>query len=508
MVRRKGFKLLVTFCSIVALLAAGCTPAQPGASNQKLVYASTADVVGLSPIMTNDTPSANAINQIYETLVVRDPKTMEIKPKLAESYENPDPNTWVFKLRKGVTFHDGTPFNAEAVKYTFDKLRDPKTAAPRGSLLKPIDQIEVKDEHTVVIKTKEPYGAMLAALAHTNASIVSPTADKKGDLMKKPVGTGPYKLKEWVQGDHLILEANDKYWDGTAKVKEVEFRVVPELSTAISMLETNQVQMVDNLQPEQLERLKRNKNISIVTNEGTPVYYLGFNMKKAPTNNPTLRQGVAHAINQDEIVDMMKGLAQPSKGLIGPKVFGYKPEIEKEAYPYDLQKAKELIKQAGLEGKTLTITSSNTGNYPKLAELVQGQLKKAGLDVKIQTLEWGTYLDTTRQGQFELVIGAWTNSTGDGSELFYPNLHSDNIGTSNRTQTAIPEADQLIQLSRTTTDKQKRLEALHQANQLLVKQAPWVTLHHGVVVTATANNVKGLEVDPTGQWYLKDVSFK
>ncbi|PTX64697.1 peptide/nickel transport system substrate-binding protein [Melghirimyces profundicolus] len=496
---------------VLVLLAGGCTPPPPDAGSsgkQKLVYASTADVVGLSPIKTNDRASARALDQIYETLFTRDPKTMEIQPLLAESYEQKDPNTLEITLKKGIKFHDGTPFNAEAVKYTFDKFRDPKTAAPRASLLEPIDEVIVKDEFTVVLKTKKPYGPLLAALAHSNASIVSPTADKKGNLMKKPVGTGPFKFKKWVPGDKLILEANEDYREGAPKLKEVEFRVVPEVSTAISLLETGEVDLVDSLQPEHLDRLKNNQKVNVKTNDGTPVTYLGFNMKKGPGKDKTFRQAVAHSINQEEVVDALKGVAHSSKGIIGPKVFGYNKEIEKEGYDYDVKKAQKLLKEAGMDDKTMTITTANTGNYPTLAELVQGQLSKAGLKTKIQTLEFGAYLDRLRKGDFEMVIGGWTNSTGDGSELLYPQLHSDNIGASNGTQTSIPKADELIDQTRTTTDKEKRLKVLHEANQLLVKEAPWVPLHHGVIVIATSKNVQGLEVDPTGEWHLQNVSLK
>lgn len=506
---RKGLAWVIMLFS-VSLITAGCTPPSSGAGGgeQKFVYASTADVVGLSPIETNDRASARAIDQIYETLFVRDPETMEIKPKLAESYEQKDPNTWVIKLRKGIQFHDGTPFNAEAVKYTFDKFLDPDTGAPRASLLASVDKVETEGDYTVIIKTKQPYGPLLAALAHSNASIVSPKADKKGNLMKEPVGTGPFQFKKWVQGEKLILEANEDYWNGAPKLKEVEFRVVPEVSTAISLLETGEVHMVDELQPEHMERLKKNKKVNVNTKKGTPVTYLGFNMKEAPGKDKTFRQATAHAIDQKEVVDALKGLAHSSEGIIGPKVFGYDEKIEQAGYEYDLKKAKQLFKEAGVEGKTVTITTANTGNYPRLAELVQGQLAKAGVKAKIQTLEFGAYLDKARKGDFELVIGGWTNSTADGSELLYPQLHSDNIGSTNNTQTSIPEADKQIDKTRRVTDQERRLQVLHEANELLVEEAPWVLLHHGIIATATSKDVKGLQVDPTGQWSLHHVSLK
>lgn len=205
---------------------------------QEITYATTSKVVGLSPILTNDSVSSSVIEQIYETLFVRDIKTGKIVPQLAESYENPDKNTWKIKLKKNIKFQDGTPFNAEAVKYTFDKLKDPKTAAPRASLLEPVKSIEAPDDYTVILKTDKPYGPMLAALTHSNATIVSPTADKKQDLMTKPVGTGPFKFSKKENGEDIVLVKNEKYWKRPAKLDQVTFKVVPEITTAVSMLQT------------------------------------------------------------------------------------------------------------------------------------------------------------------------------------------------------------------------------------------------------------------------------
>ena len=495
---------------VLALLVmiAGCAPPSSGSSaNQELVYASTADAVGLSPIMTNDSASSRVIDQIYETLFVRDPKTLKIKPKLAKSYENPDPNTWIIHLRKGIQFHDGTPFDAKAVEYTFDKLRDPDTGAPRASLLASVKEVEVKDADTVVLKTDKPYGPILAALTHTNAAIVSPSADKEQDLMKKPIGTGPFQLEKWVQGDRLTLVPNPDYWGDKPMLKKVTFRVVPEISTAISLLERGEVHLVDGLQPEHLDRLKNHDKIKLSKQKGTPITYLGFNMKKAPMKDHAFRQAIAYAIDEEAIIGAMNGLAYPSEGVIGPKVFGYDDSIEGKGYKHDPDRAKELAGQADID-QTVTITTANTGNYPMLAELIQGQLSKAGIKAKIKTLEWGAYLDTTRKGDIELMVGGWSNSTADGSELVYPNLHSDNVGSSNSTQTAIPEADELIIKSRTTTDENERLKALNEVNQLLVERAPWIPLYHEVVVTAMTENVQGLQVDPTGRWELAGVTLK
>ncbi|WP_394172267.1 glutathione ABC transporter substrate-binding protein [Guptibacillus hwajinpoensis] len=500
---------LVLFILVLAL--AGCSGESSSGGDggndvsQELTYAATSDIVGLSPIDTNDSVSSAMIEQVYETLFVRDPKTMEIKPQLAESYENPDDTTWKIKLKEDIKFHDGTPLNAEAVKYTFEQFLNEERAAPRASLLEPIESIEAEDEYTVVINTKEPYGPLLAALSHTNASIVSPEADQNGDLNKQPVGTGPFTFVEWVQGDKVTLEANGDYWQGAPDLKKVTMKVVPEYSTAVSMLQTGEVQFLDNISSEHLPRIESMENVEINTKEGTPVYYLGFNMNKEPFNDPKFREAIAHAIDREAYVNQLGGLGIQNDSIIGPKVFGYKEEAKDAGYDFDTEIAKQMLEDNGYASQKITLLAANTGNYMKMAEIVQAQLSDVGLDVSIESMEWGTFLDTTTQGKFEMTFLGWSNSTADGSELLYPNLHSDNLGSSNRTGYDNGEFDALVDASRVSVDQAEREEKLHEANMMAMKDAVWIPMHHGVVTAAYDQSVKGLELDPTGQWSLYNV---
>ncbi|MFF2877072.1 glutathione ABC transporter substrate-binding protein [Gottfriedia sp. NPDC057991] len=501
-------KWMVIVISAILLLA-GCSSKTTGSNSanvsQELTYASTSDVVGLSPILTNDSVSANVIMQVYETLFKRNPKTMQIEPLLAESYTNPNDKTWEITLKKGIKFQDGTDFNAEAVKYTFDKFRDPKTAAPRASLLEPIQSVNVIDDYKVEIKTKYPYGPLLAALAHTAASIVSPTADKNSDLMKTPVGTGPFKFVSWTPGDQIVLEANKDYWNGAPKLKKVTFKVVPEVSTAISMLQTGKVQFIDALPAEQIKRLESIKNVKVTKAEGTPVYYLGFNMKKAPMNNLAFRQAVAYGLDRKAYINQLNGLGVEGNSVIGPKVFGYDQSEEEVGYSYDLEKAKKLIKDNGFEGKEVKMLVPNRDMYMKMAEIAQSQMTEIGLKVKLETMEWGTFLDAATKGQYDVTFLGWANSTADGSELLYPNFHSDNVGSSNRISYSNKQFDQLVNESRQTIDQNARKEKLKEADELLVKDAPVIVMNQGVVTSAVDQSVKGIEIDPTGQWSLYNV---
>ncbi|CEG21305.1 Glutathione-binding protein GsiB precursor [Planococcus massiliensis] len=476
------------------------------AEGQEVIYGSTTDAVGLSPTLTNDSASSSVISQVYETLFERDPETLELVPKLAESFENPDELTWTIKLKEGITFQDGTPFNAEAVKYTFDKLRDPATAAPRASLLEPVEEITAVDETTVEIKTKYPYGSMVAALSHSNASIISPAADEKQDLMKEPVGTGPFKFVSWSTGDQIVLEKNEDYWGGAPSLSKVTFKVVPEVSTAISMLQTGEINFLDALPGEQLSRIEAIKNVEVTKQEGTPVYWLSPNHSTERGQNPEFRKAIAAAVDRDAIVEQMNGLAVRNDSIIGPKLFGYSEAASSGATAYDPEAAKKLVEENGFGDEPVKLLAANRGTFVQMAEIVQSQLTEAGFKVEIETMEWATFLDTARAGNYDLTFLSWSNVTGDGSEMLYPNFHSDNVGVSNMSQYSNPEFDQLVEQSRTTVDQAEREKYLNQANGILLKEDVAVVMYHGVVTSATDQSIKGLQMDPNGQWSLYNVT--
>jgi peptide/nickel transport system substrate-binding protein len=490
------------------LLALSLTAALAwGAAQETFTYAAQADAVGLSPVLTNDQVSSVANRHIYENLVRRNPTTLELEPWLAESWETPDDNTWIFRLRPGITFHDGTPFDAAAVKHTFDRIKDPATGSPRASLLAPVATIEVVDELTLRMTTTAPYGAFLAALAHINAAIESPTAvEQYGDLMRNPVGTGPFQFDSWVSGDRITLVANPSYWGGAPEIDVFEIVVIPDVNTQVALLERGEVDLLDALPPELVARVQTLPGVTTISQPGTPVFYLGFDHTEALWQDRTAREAVAAAVNAEVIVTLLQPTAVGSCSVIGPQVFGYVAGVEEACVASDPARAAELWGQ--VEGaRPITLWVPQIGNYPRVGQIIQGQLSQAGFDVSINLVEWGAYLAATSAGEQDLFLLGWSNVTADGSELLYPNLHTANVGASNRSGYSNPEIDAIIAASRGTTDQAERLALLDQANRALLADVAWVTLYHEVLLVAHRDALTGLEQLPNGDWLIGNAAL-
>lgn len=510
---KKRLNITALLLVFITTLFLGCSSNNTSSTGEKaktpqnLTFVTMTDAVGLSPILTNDSASSNVIRQVYETLFYKDAKTGEIKPLLAESYKNPDPNTWEIKLKKNIKFQDGTPFNSAAVKYTFEKIMNPKTASPRASLLKSVKEIQTPDDNTVIIKTSQPFGIMLTALAHDNLSIVSPKADQGGDINRNPAGagTGPYKFDKWVTGDSITLVKNTDYWQGAPKLDSIKYKVVPEMTTAVTMVETGEADFLVGVPAEHLDRLKSNSNINITTIKGNPVRYLGFNFEKKPFDNLKVRQAIASAIDKDAYISTLNGLGYKTNGIIGQQLIGYNAEIENEGQKYDVVKAKQLLAEAGFpNGFKTTLSVGNTDMYMKMAPFIQDQLKKIGIDVQLNVMDWAAYLSYCKSGKQELYINGWSNVTGDGEELLYPQFFSGSINASNYSRYNNKEADALILKTRNTTDQTERLNALREANKYFTNDVAWVTMYSDVNTLVSRKNVKGISFEANGEFRLNN----
>src|SRR5690606_35634379 len=329
-----------------------------------LVYVTPADAPTLDPHGVNDTASNNATSQIFERLTDFD-KDGNIVPLLATEFNAVDDTTWEFKLREGVKFHDGTDFNAEAVKASLDRILDPEFASPKIVVVNMISEVEVVDEYTVHIKTEKPFAPLPAHLAHNAGSIIAPSAIEEENnggkkVTENPIGTGPFKLEKWNTGDSIEFVKFEDYWGEKAKADTLTFKVVPDQSTRVAMIETGEAHAL-LLGSSDVKRVEAMQGVELDRVSSTRMDYLGFNMQKEPFDNEKVRQAIAMAVNKEDIVDgILDGQGLAAIGPLAPTVVGNSQELE--PLEHDVEEAKKLLAEAGFPDGFKTTLQVNTGN--------------------------------------------------------------------------------------------------------------------------------------------------
>ncbi|MFD2654617.1 glutathione ABC transporter substrate-binding protein [Gracilibacillus thailandensis] len=497
--------------------------AEEGSENEEaagsggdLVITVPSDVVSLSAQGQNDVPSSNVRENIYETLTTLNDE-QEIEPGLATDWEQVDDVTWEFHLQEGVTFHDGAEFNAEAVKKSFDRLADEKIASPYVFLIEQVESIEVVDDYTVRFNLEYPYAPLLANLAHSGTGIMSPTIIDKdyeqledgGDvdeyINQNPSGTGPFELEDWSAGESVTLTPYEDYWGDNAKLDSVQFKVVSEQSSRVAELETGVTHVADQIGPNNMSRVDGLPDASVLQSPSVSVSYIGFNIEKEPFDDVRVRQALSMAVDKDQIINgVMNGVGIPAIGALAPPVFGYDDSIE--GLPYDVEKAKELLAEAGYEdGFETTIWTNDNEQRVDTAVALQAQLGEIGVDVEIQELEWGAYLEGTANGEHDMFILGWSTVTADADYGLYPLFHSSQQGEpGNRTFLADDEVDELLDEGRRETDPAARKEIYTEVQEKLVDLAPMIYTHHQEYLLGVSDSVKDFSINAQGIYQIKD----
>lgn len=475
----------------------------------EISVAQGADAVTLDPHGENDQPSSRVRSQIYETLINQDEK-LNLEPGLAVSWDQIDETTWEFELRQGVTFHNGEEFTAEDVKFTLERLKDPETAAAGAFIVSFLEEVEVIDEYRVRLKTDKPFAPMLNHLAHPvtgmlNKEAVEEAGEDYGTLTV--TGTGPFKFKSWSTGSEIELVKYEDYWGENAKADTVIFRNIPENTVRAIEVETGGVDIAYNIAPIDEERLVEAPEINLIKHDTLSTSYIGFNCQVEPYDNVKVRKAINYAINKEEIVKYVyTGQATRSSGPISDNVWGAHTDLD--PYYYNQEKAKELLEEAGYsDGFSTTIYTNDNPLRMQIAEMVQSDLKKVGIDVEIQVLEWGTYLERTGGGDHEMFILGWVAVTGDADYGLYALFHSSQYGhAGNRTFWSDKRVDAYLDTGRQHSDPEIRMEAYEKSQEIIRDKAPWVFLIHTQEANATRENVEGFVPHPAGHHDLSNVT--
>jgi peptide/nickel transport system substrate-binding protein len=510
------------------------TPAAvpPGA----LVYGAGGPPVNLEPGNITDGNSVIAIDQIYNRLTDFKPGTVELEPSLATEWSSStDGKTWTFKLRSGVKFHDGTDFDAEAVKFNVDRWWDAKNpegyrdsgktyqiwkdffAGFKGDKDSLVKDVTVVDKSTIKFVLNRPFAAFPAAIGSGYFGIASPAAVKKagakyGTPGSLAVGTGPFVFKEWRSGDRIILEKNPNYWKaGTPKVNQLVLRFVDDPAARLAQLRAGQLDFTVDLTPDQLKEVQADANLETVLRPSFNVGYLALNPSYAPLSKPEVRRAIAQAINKEAIVKAFWGeLGKYDSQFVPPAVNLAQSDKVKD-YEFNPQQAKAILAKAGypngfdLDLWYMPVSRPYFPTPKPIAEALAADLSEIGIRVKLLTKDWSAYLaDRLKPPGFQAFMMGWTGDYGDPDNFYYP--HFGPGSTADLGNWKNPKVLELLDQGRASGDKAVRAKIYAEVSEILHDEAVRLPIVHSQPLLGKRKNIQGWIPSPLGSESFEDVS--
>ncbi|TMV01973.1 ABC transporter substrate-binding protein [Brucella haematophila] len=507
----------------IALTIAG--PAMPSLAQTPpnvLIVGQIAEPQSLDPHTVTATNDFRILVNMYDGLVRYKDGTLEVEPALAESWTiSDDGKTYRFKLRQGVKFQDGSDFNAEAVKFNFDRmLKEDHPFYNTGPFplsfnFSSIEVVNAIDQATVEFKLKEPFAPFLSNLAYPTGLIVSPEAVKKygKEFGRHPSGTGPFKFAEWQSGQRVVVERNPDYWDGAPALEAIVFRPITDPNTRVAEMMAGGLDVMVEVPPDNLATFKQDGNFAVAEQAGPHVWFTILNAKTGPFADKKVRQAANYAVNKNALVDnILQGSATVAAGPI-PPAFNW-VEDKTEPYPYDPEKAKALLAEAGVTNPEITfyVTEGGSGMLDPITmgAAIQADLQAVGFKVKIETYEWNTFLgrvNTGLDGKADMAEMAWM--TNDPDTVPYLTLRTDALpdkGGFNSGYYSNPQLDTLLEKARTSTDQAERGRLYGEVQAIVHDDAPWLFVANWKQNAVTTAAVKGFKLQPSFLLHLKNVT--
>jgi peptide/nickel transport system substrate-binding protein len=441
----------------------------------------------LDPTMNLSSLRSQVGVSVFDSLVGRDADG-KIVGELAESWRGLDDRTWQLKLRRGVTFHNGEPFNAEAVRFTFQRVLNPEQKSPNRATVSEVERVDVVDDLTVNLVLRAPYAPFLARLIDFPMVPPKYTAEKGNQgLALRPVGTGPFRFVELVKDDHMIVEAFDKHWRGPPRIKRIVFKPIPEPFTRAAALRNGEVDLITTVPPTLATELDKVAGVRVQRVPSTWQIYLGLNAFKKPLSDVRVRQALNYATDVDAIIkNVMDGNGRRLEGPFTPNVFGFDASVK--GYAPDPARARRLLAEAGYPDGVEVTLDAPAGRYQgdkEIGEALGGQWQKAGFRPKVQVAEWGAYfkkyLGKQMQDAYLLGLGG---PMQDADEL-YNLVSSKGRGLYYKNE----RVDELFDQGRATTDPARRRKVYADLARAMVEDATWVFLMQQVDIYATRDRL-------------------
>ncbi|NHN31089.1 ABC transporter substrate-binding protein [Paenibacillus agricola] len=505
--------VFVISCLALAIAISGCSVANKKAAEEsttateshKLVVDLGTEPSTLDPGLQYNTDSYAVYRNIFDSLLTRDPKTLEIKPGVAESWKADSPTSWTFKIRENIVFHNGEKLTAEDVVFSIERILNKDFRSPQLANFSMITSAKASG-NSVVILTKEPSPTLLTQLV--NLSIVPMKYVKeKGDeqFNLQPVGSGAYKFTEWTKGIRVSLTANDTYWGGKPNLAGAEFRFVPTPASRVADLQSGKADVILAVSPDDVETIKANADSQVLSTLTERVAYLGFNvLGDSPTKSSKVNQAIAYGINYDAMISsLLHGYGESVTQVLTPFSFGYDKSIK--GYKYDPEKSKALLKEAGYpDGVTLVFDTSPAYDQ-RIVQSIQGDLEKVGIKITIASTDQATYLKKVQDPAHKwgsIRFGIWSCSCMDADGTIYPLFRTGTIWNSYSN----PVFDQAVDAARATTNVDERTALYKKALEVLNEDVPGIGLYQTKAIYGAS---KKLQWQPDAQesFLLKDMKW-
>lgn len=527
MKKRRRISLIMAILFVFSIGLAACSKSEgpktneDGTSKGDVKYGGVyesyigSDFNTLDPAFATASMDGSMVSLLYDSLVRFDEEGKVIA-SLAKSWETPDDKTIIFHLVNNAKFHNGNKFTSKDVKYSFERVLDPNVGSPRTWVFEKVEGakefmegsakevagIEIPDDSTVKITLVQPFAPFLSMMGMPAAHIVDKTeiekySDQK-DYALKPVGTGPFIFEEYSEGDIFKVKANKDYFSGRPYIDGINYRVIKDNSTAVAEFEAGNLDCL-SIPSADLQRFLNNPEYKdrIMNNNTFWNYYIGMMYNKSPFDDKRVRQAFIYAIDREAIINVArKDAAVISNGPIPPGLDGYRDDLN--PYPYNLDKAKELLKEAGYSEENpckIQLWHADSASNVALLEPIQAMLNKAGFQVKLVSMEWNSYREAVRAGKADAFYLSWGADYPDAENYLYPLFHSKMTnGGGNETYYNNPEVDKLLEKAHATVDYEDRIKLYHDIEDMVIEDAARTWLYLSVNWSIYKPEVKGVKV--------------
>jgi peptide/nickel transport system substrate-binding protein len=501
-------------CAWLAMGAVGCArraAEEPGTLN----FLIESQPTNLDPRIGTDAQSEELDGLIFDCLVQRDAQ-MNVVPDLAESWETPNPLTYIFHLRRGVRFHDGRALTSADVKFTLDSILSGAVKSPKRGAFQRVQSVEAPDDYTVIIRLREPYASFIYNVTRLAIGIVP--RDSGAEMARHPVGTGPFRFVSMAPDEEILLERNPDYFGEAPSIGRVRFRIVPDVISRGLELRKGSADVggVDSLTPDMVVALAKQPGIEVTESPGTQLRYVAFNFDDPILAHREVRQALAYATDRATLVKyLLRGQARPASGVLPPNNWAYEPDVKQ--YGFDPARAEQLLDAAGfprgadgvrfhLEMKTSTEETARL-----LGEVLVNEWKRVGVALELRPLESATFLSDIAHGSFQLYTLIWTGYTNNDPDIFeyaFSSRRMPPLGA-NRGHYHNPALDALLDQQRVEMDREKRKEILSEIQKMVAEDEPYINLWYLDNVCVHRDTVTGIAISPGGDYdFLEQATLR